>query len=774
MLSLALGFSIAIIIVSYVYQEYTYDNQLEHSDRIYRIFHEDRNTGNVHGNTYSPLAQSLVTVFPEIEDAVQTCYYYGYLPLSTNHARFNEKNTVFVNPGFFRFFSFEIIEGDRATCLESPNSIVLSKTAANKYFGSENALGKFVKLNNDKLFTVTAIFKDFPANSNFHGDVILPLQVISNLTQIWIEPSWKYESDVNVFIKLKPDADYISLKQKIAPYLDNFVAENTKLTRLQAISDIHTSSDIHWEGRSRTNETYLVLLVWVAFILLLLSGANFIILYAGKTAQKITGTGVKKIFGASRANIFREHAMEILFYLITGCLMSVLLFLFYNNYLATQFSFLPEIVAWSTQLFIILGLIVISVALLIGLYPLIKISTKKSIQLLNPTYQSVHGKLKLANILVIAQFSMCILLIGMAILLQKQLYFLKKYDPGFEKDKLITIPLNMHIGSGIYNGQFDVFAQELKKQSGIENVTMAFSSPANVQTSEEIIRWEGQPVGKSLSVQWNAVFFDYFKTLGITITQGRTFSREYPQDVADYHNHSSSFVLNEQAVKQMELDQPIGTELEIAGKKGPVIGVVENFHFKSLHSDVKPMCFDINPYYLNEIIVHTNGNFKQATTGIKEVWQQFVPDYPVEINFIEEQIENLYKKEQNLSNSISVFSGLAIFIAAMGLFGSTILSMQKRIREIGIRKVNGAKTNEILQWLNTRFIKQIIIAIIISAPVLWFLMNKWLQNFAYKTTMSWWIFALAGFTVLFIALFTVSWQSWRAASRNPVEALRYE
>jgi len=358
--------------------------------------------------------------------------------------------------------------------------------------------------------------------------------------------------------------------------------------------------------------------------------------------------------------------------------------------------------------------------------------------------------------------------------MHKQTNFLADHDTGIAKDELITIPLNMHIGHGINNEKFDVFAEELKKNPGIKNVSLGLSSPSDAGVGGSYPGWEGQPEGKKVEMYWCPVFYDYFETLGVEIVNGRGFSSKFPGDVVNWEKRTSAYIINEKAVKEMGISEPVGKEFEAYGFKGQIVGVAEDYNFKSLHTEIAPMFFQVNPIYLNEIIVRGNVINPELLSHIENVWKTFVFEYPLEFSFVSNQVKELYESEQNLVNTLKVFSLIAIIIACMGLFSLTVLSMSKRTKEIGIRKVNGAKVSEILSMLNKDFIKWVVIAFVIATPIAYYAMNKWLENFAYKTTLSWWIFALAGILALGIALLTVSWQSWRAATRNPVKALRYE
>jgi putative ABC transport system permease protein len=772
--SMAIGLAAAIIVLGYVYQEFNYDSGYANSDKIFRILTQNDKNELSGAATYGPLAQSIKSDFPDIKDATRASFYWGYLALTAGDNKFNETRTVFADPNFFTLFSFPFISGDAVTCLSSPNTIVLSESASRKYFGETDAVGKQIKIGEDKLFTVGGVYKSFSSNSNFRGDIILPLEIISKITQVWIEPSWNYQSDIHTFILAENNVDATILSGKIENYLSKHVQENPEKLVLQPLKNIHIEIQTGWESVPQANKSYLYILVVVAFVILTMSAVNFLLLYIGMASKRAIKTGIKKVCGASRASLFRDHLNEVLSFIALSIIISMLIVILYNFVLAAKFTFLPSIKGFDGTLLLILSGVVIGFTILTSVFPAIFVSRQKSTAIYKADKQSLQKQPHIINILVTGQFAISVALIAVATLFYKQIDFLEKHNPGFAREELVTIPLNMHIGNGIYNENMDVFCDEVKKLTGVENITFAFSSPSDVQTSADNFRVDGMPESETVNMQWNSVYYDYFETLGVKIVEGRGFSRDFKGDVVDYDNGGKcSFVINQSAAKETGIENPIGKILH-GYEEGTIVGIVEDFNFKSLHSEITPMCFNMNPFFYNEIIVRINPQTTGIFSSIGKVWNEFVPDYPFEFKFVDEQLNQMYKSENKLTASLNVFAGIAILIACMGLLALTILSMQKRTKEIGIRKVNGAKVSEVMTMLNRDFVRWVIIAFFIATPAAWFVMHKWLENFAYKTNLSWWIFALAGLLALGIALFTVSFQSWKAATKNPIESLRYE
>ena len=764
LVSMALGLVAAGIILGYVYQEFHYDSANLYSENIYRV----------EPSGYAPMTQVLETDFPEVQEATRVGFFYGYLACSAGENKFNETSAIFADPNFFDLFSFPFVKGNRKECLNAPNTIVLSEAAAHKYFGDDDPIGQLLKIGGDREFTVTGVYQDFQANSNFKGDLVLPLKVISKLTQIWVDPSWEYASDIHTFVLMADQANIQELSRKSEGFFSKYTSEIKSGLEFQPLKDIHVDKQIVWESTPQINVTYLYILVAIAFLILVISSANFLFLYIGIKAQRKVNTGVKKVCGASRSTLVAEYFREVLILMFLSVVLALVFYILYQFTLTNFVPFLPAIAYFDFNLGLIFMAVIFLVVLLAGLYPSLVLSSQKPVQIFSSQKQESPGKVRLINKLVIVQFSLCILFIVTTIFMYKQVHYMEKQDPGFAKDELITIPLNMHIGQGIYSEKFGAFAEELKKYPEIKDVTMAYASPSFVNNTGDTPDWEGKPDGKEVKMYWGSVSYDYFRTLGVKVLQGRTFNADFPSDQVNWDNHTGAYILNKSAVEAMGIKDPIGKEFKVWGFKGSIIGVVDDYNCLSMRSSVSPMFFMVNPFFLNEIIVRVNPHAPSLLPDIQKVWNQFVPEYPVDFHFVDDQIKALYKPEQNLADALNLFSILAILIAAMGLFTLTILSMNQRTKEIGIRKVNGAKISEVMSMLNKDFIKWVVIAYIIATPVAWYAVDQWLKNFAYKTNLSWWVFALAGVLALGIALLTVSFQSWKAATRNPVEALRYE
>jgi len=770
---MALGLVAAGIIVSYIYQEYNYDCENKNSSRIFRVIQKDGESHNT--VTFAPLAQSLKSNYAEIEEATRLSFFYGYLSCTAGENRANERSAIFADPEFFDFFSFPLIKGQSNTCLTSPNSLVISERAAKKYFGKNDPIGKVLRIGADKEFTVTGIFQNFRSNSNFSGDLVLPLNQISELTQVWIEPSWDYESDIHTFVLLAGNAGIDEFSAKAQNFIAGYISGSKIEILFQAFRNIHVNRQLQWESKARANTTYMKILLIVALLTLSISTANFLFLYIGTTEQRARATGIKKVFGASKNIIFREHFREVVLLILLSVLGALALFAMYQRLIAPNFSFLPEIVLFNFRLGLLLLSILVLTSILSGVYPALILSSQKPVKLLSSKATSRKGDIMMVNMLVIAQFVLCIALIASTYIMHRQTQLLVVQETGYAKNELITIPLNMPFDEGINGAQFELFSQELKKYPGILDATLSSSSPSSAFSSgDDPVNWDGKPEEQIVEMSWESISYDFFRTIGVKIIQGRSFSREFPNDPVSWERRECAYLVNESAVKEMGFADPLGEEIEVWGFQGPIVGVVEDYNFRSLHSEIGPIYYQFNPIFWSEIIIRIDPAVPSTSDNIERVWNKFAADYPLEINYVNDQILELYYDDQNLTKALNLFSLLAIVIACMGLFTLTVLSMNRRIKEIGLRKVNGAGTSEILALLNKDFIKWLTLAFVIAVPLAWFFMQKWLENFAFKTQLSWWIFTLSGLLTMLIALLTVSWLSWQAATKNPMEAIRHE
>jgi len=772
-LGMAIGLAASGIILTFVHQEYHFDSSLKNAEKIYRVIEKEGESQDVY--SYAPLAEALREEFPEIEASLRVAFYYGFLACRTGENSFNERSAIFADPHFFSFFSFPLINGDPGTCLPDPHSIAISESAALKYFGSGNPHGQQMEIGDGVMFTVTGVFKDFPVNSNFRGELILPVASISELTQIEIEQSWDHHSDINTFILMAEGATRTELTDKTRPFLSRHLDSKDTELQFQPLSDIHTNKQYLWESNPQISIRILRILSLVAFLILGVSTINFLFLYLGIASQRMAAVGIRKVFGASRIILFRGYFKEVSVLMLCSLLGSVLIIFLYLKVLVPTFS-LPDLVYVDASLVFSLLLILLMADILAGVYPSFILSSKKALTLIHPQSETNPVRYRAFPALSALQFMLLFSLLSFNLLMNKQTRFLVDSDTGYAREELFTIPLNMPLGHGIHGERFEAFAQEMRKLPCINQVTASFSTPASAECFTDGVTWEGQQDDRKQQVvwSWESVSFDYLKTLGVEIILGRSFDPGYPGDMVNWETRECAFIINETGFREMGMEDPIGKTFSIWGFKGPIIGVAKDYHFLSMHEQMRPMFYFINPSFWNEVVVRSNSGQDVRIGDIQMVWKQFCADYPFEINLVDDQIRSLYAREQGLTKVLSLFSLLTVLVISIGLITLSLLSFNQRKKEIGIRKVNGATSMDILRMLNMQYARYILISVLIALAPTWYLMQRWLANYAYKTRISGWIFFVAGIITLLIALLVTSWKSWQAARKNPVESLRIE
>lgn len=768
-IGMTLGLSASILIIGIVYQEYHYDKTVPNSQNIYRIIHKTENGWDF--SAAKPLAPALVANLPDVQNSFRYYPWYGYLACNAEEKKFTENNVIFTDPSFIHVLDLPMKYGNINTVKLDANSVLLSSKGAMKYFGDVNPIGKQLVIGNNRLFKVIGVYSDFPKTSNFKGDVILDLTIVHKLTQVYFPDDWKHNSDFSTFISIRENAEVFELENKINTIYTQNSSKETYKYKLQKLSDIHIDKDIIWESSPQINVNYLYLLISVAGIIFFMSIANFNILYISTSLKREKGILVKMVFGATSWRLFIEYLKEIWLMMAFTLLLSCLLVITCNEILAESFQFLYKL-HFSQDHFLHIGLI-LAVLLLCSLFPAFWLTSKKRLRINDKNKSKINRAPGFTNYLVTFQFSLCAMLIFSALVIQRQSNFMSSYDIGYERNELITIPLNMHLGEGIYNERLDVFCDEIERHAGIKNITVAFSSPALVQTSQDEAVWEGRSDQTKVEFCWNSVYYDYFETVGVKIVEGRSFNRKFVNDF-DYDRSLANYILNRKAIEEMGIEDPIGKSFSQYGFTGQIVGVVEDFHFSSLHEEIRPMAFSMNSIYFNELIIRLDASDRMAIEHIKDIWNKFLPNKSLDINYVSRQLEANYKGEIFFSSLIIVFTTITLIIAILGLITLTISSMQERVKEIGIRKINGASIIQLLHMFNKRFIRWIAVGFVLISPVSWYIMTRWLDNFAYKINLDIWMFIISATIIFFLAIVTISIQCYRAAATNPVEVLRYD
>ena len=780
-LGLSIGIATCFIIMLYVQDELSYDRFNKNADNIARVvFHADINGGKIDESvSMPPVAQTMKRDFPEVEDATRILSF-GTPKIIYSNTVFKDDRFALVDPNFFSIFTLPMIKGDAKTALAQPGGIVLTQETAEKFFGKQEPIGKIIQVNTDsnRVYKVTGIIKNIPANSHFHFDAFGSLTSWANATSdTWLGGSY------HTYLLLRPGTDIKKMEarfpamvekymgpqilQQMGLSLKQFTSKGNSLGfALQPLKDIHLNSNTTTEFEPGGNATYVYIFGGVAIFMLIVACINFINLSTAGASKRAKEVGVRKVAGSGKLQLISQFLSEsvlITFFALFIAFALVQLALpAFNNISGKHLSFdVKPILA-----FIGLGLLVGVVA---GIYPAFYLSSFKPIAVLKGKLTSSNKSFGLRSGLVVFQFFISVALIIGTIVVYQQMKYIQNKDLGFNKEQILTIPNSYALGS---NEQ--VFKQQMLQDSRIVNATASYYKPAGPSNYNNALAF---PQGNDNLVVDGVEYHvdeNYIPTLGMKMVSGRNFSKEFATD-------STGIILNETAAHALgwndmtAVGKTVVRQNSDRGNNIPfhVIGVVKNFNFKSLHEAISPLYMTLQPE--GGLI------FKIKTTDIagllatmKKNWDTYNTGEPFTYEFMDDLFNKTYSTEQKTGSILNIFSVLIILVASLGLFGLVTYTAEQRTKEIGIRKVLGASVSQVTQMLSKEFLKLVLIASLIAFPVAWWAMNKWLQSFAYRISISWWIFLVAGFGALLIALITVSFQAIKAAIANPVKSLRTE
>ena len=759
---LAIGMTCTFLILLWVKDEISYDRFFKNADDLYRVLEIQHYSGGEIfpvAVTPSGLAPALKEEYPEIIRSSR--YQVNYWLVKKGDENIMERLQN-VDQDFLEMFSIKFVKGDIHTALKEPHSIVLTKKIAEKYFGSEDPMGKTLTINNEVQFTVTGIIEKVPHNSHLDITILTPFIYLKETgadLNNWGNNSYY------TYVQLQKGTEYKTIDTKIKDLIKKNNDGSTTDIFLQNVKDIHLHSsgkfaaDIGGHG----DIAYVRIFGIVALLILIIACINFMNLSTAQSARRAKEIGIRKVAGAGKRKLILQFFGETIFiafiaHIIAMILVEILLPNF-NQLSGKQLN----IDYSNVRLYVWLITLILFTGFLAGSYPAIFLSSFKPVYVLKGAIDKNPGHSGLRRVLVILQFSLSIFLIICTLIIGSQLHFIRNMKLGLNKDNIGYFYFGQNI-----NQKRSVLKNELLKNPGIYNVTISNQLPTYIVNSSDGCSWEGKNPEDDILFHMVSVDVDYAKTFKLEMKEGRFFSSDYPGD-------SLATVINEKAAEMIGFKEPVGKILSLWEYKLKIIGVAKDFHFKSVHNKIEPLIMFMNPYNYNICFVRLNPDKVMETVDyIKKTVKTLDPDSPVFFSFLEKDYDNLYRSERRMDKIFSYFSLLAIFISCLGLIGLSSFIIERRTKEVGVRKTNGAKSVEIFALLSREFMLWVLLSIIIACPVAWYAMNRWLQNYAYHTPISWWIFLTAGFAALAVALLTVSWQSFRAANRNPVEALRYE
>ncbi|MBN2030325.1 ABC transporter permease [bacterium] len=772
-LGLAIGLSCFILIMLWVQDELSYDHFHKNADHIYLALRNDN--GITSGITSKMLAPALKDELPEVVEATSFVQLPASIKLYLKYENKGfEENFNLVDPIFFNIFSFRFIDGNPQSAFLNPNSIVLTENIARKYFGDKNALGKSLHvtlLGQTRTLKVTGILENIPHNSHFQREVFIPISYVRNTYGIEEWDRWgNYQSQT--YILTRSGIDISAMEHKIADLerknLPDHNLENLSYSLLP-LKKMHLHSN-NIEFFSSTGDIkYIYIFTIIAGIILLIASMNYINLSNALSLKRTKEIGIQKVVGAHRSNLVRQYFGEtlIITLIALGCaLLFVKLLLPVLNRLADK-SLSAEYS--SPHFLIMIILIALITSVISGLYPAVFISGFQPVRILKGRFQAGKGGLNLRKGLILLQFSLSIIMIICMVIVLNQLDFIKNSNLGYDKENIVCFRIKGNI-----HGQYDAFKNEILENDNILSISRTEHMDISSLGSTGDIYWPGRNENQSFRIWLLHCDCDFASTYKIDMDEGRFYSDQFPTD------KTNGFVLNKAAVEAMGLQLPIGQEITLLGRKGQIIGITHNFHFSSFHTAIEPLVFrtpdrDEQHLFYRELSIRLRPNsIQQSMSFLENKWESFFTDEPVDYYFFDESLDASYRAEQRMGELSKYFSFLAIFIACLGLHGLTAFTIEQKTKDIGIYKALGATVSNIVFLLSKNYLWLVILSNVIAWPTAYFMMNKWLQNFAYHINMSWWIFVIAGGIALFISLLTVSCQAIRAATANPVESLRYE
>ncbi len=760
---LAMGIATTILILLWIGDELSYDRYHTQAGQLYRTIVKGKVGGQevAYTTTPAPFAGFIQSEIPEIENVTrynlisQSLFTYDDQP-------YQERDGVYTDPATLNMFSFHFLEGNPATALTEPKSVVLSQTLARKYFDGEQALGKTIRFDNQYDLKVTGVYEDMPENSHLRFAYLLPFELFVQNRNIG-ENNW---SDYNyyTYAQLKEQASGEVVGGKILNLFNKRFPDD-KLTGvlLQPLTDIHLYSNFNLDISGNGDIQYVYIFGAIALFILLIACINFMNLATARSIKRAKEIGLRKTIGAIKYQLIGQFLGEAILYAVIAVLLAVLLvelvLPLYNDMAQKQIS----LHLLDGKMLSALLLITLFTGLAAGLYPALFLSSFQPAKVLKGTFQAGKNGTVLRKGLVVLQFVLSIVLIIGTLIINDQLTYIRNKKLGYDKENVIVVPM-----SGEIYKNLEAFKNELLAHPGVQDITTASQNLTDVASSTSGADWEGKATDQEILLNQLSVDLDFIKTFKINMAEGRAFSKERGTD-------STAFILNEEAVKQMGITDPVGKSFSVHGVKGTIIGVAEDFNFQSVHQAIAPLVLFVSPDWRSNLYIKTNRQaIPETLTAAAASWKELNPAYPFECRFLDESFEAMYKAERRTGQLFDYFAFIAIFISCLGLFGLAAYTAELRTKEIGVRKVMGASVSSILLLFSKDYVKLVLIAFVVATPCAYFLMYRWLEGFAYRTAISPVVFVLAIVFSLAITLLTVGYQSVKAAMANPVDSLRSE
>lgn len=790
---LAIGLTCCMLITMYIHNELSYDSYHRNISRLYQVGTTFVKTGKEEhmANTPTPLARTMQQEFPEIQEVARLMGLFSedktliqYTPGKGDLRSFYETKGYLADSNFFRLLTYKFIEGNAATALNQPNTIVLSEEIAQKLFGKEEAVNKVVRIssstNGDNDYKVTGVFR--PSTLPSHIDARFFMSLRGGDIEDFMSRRENDFASNNMFysyLLLAPGADPKKLESKFPAFVDKYAGKDLKAMGFYKKQFLTPVKDIHLRSKTIRNVTppgsmtYLYILASIAVFTLVIACINFMNLSTARSSKRSAEVGVRKVLGAEKQALIRQFLGESLLMALIAfafaLIITKLLIPLFSNVAGKEFTFSFGEQALLLTAFFVLAIIT---GLLAGSYPAFYLSSFKPVKVLKGRFTNSLAAVSLRKGLVVFQFFISVVLIIASVVIYNQMQYLRSTDLGFSKDQQIIIPMR----SNTAKNTFTALETELARSSNIVSTGGSFYYPGIFNPSDMPLYKEGASMNESKRVYMNYVDDSFLQTLDIKPVKGRFFSKQFPSDT------SLRMILNETAIKQLgfaSAEEAVGKYAVVDWQgetyRFEIIGIAKDFHFQDLHLPIEPYGFQLNNVQqFNYMVAHAKGEMQPALKTIEAAWRKLNPNEPFDYSFLDQDFQKNYAAENRLASIVSYFTIIAILISCLGLFGLAAFSAEQRTKEIGVRKVLGASIPNIIALLSKDFLKLVAISVVIASPVAWYVMNKWLQDFAYRIDISWTVFVITTATALFIALLTIGFQAMKAALSNPVKSLRTE
>ncbi|MDR6805952.1 putative ABC transport system permease protein [Dyadobacter sp. BE34] len=777
---LSIGIGCFLLLATYVLREVRYDRFQQYAQRMVRVnlFYQSGNGEPTYtAVTPTGIAPLFAREFAEIERGVRLYPLSsgGSVAVQYKDQLFNERSVLFADSSFFQVFTFPFVEGDPKTALSQPNAVVIDETTARKYFGQESAIGKTVKMDERYTMLVTGVVKDVPSYSHIKFNWLGSYRTLPrSRTEVFDS------ADDYTYLLLKENASRQTLQAKIDALVNkNFNNPQDPSSKvrlmLEPFSEIHLYSTASNAMEASGNYKYIYILGGIAALILLIACINFVNLVTARASIRAREAGVRKVIGAVRRQLFIQHLLESGLITVAATVIGLLAAILCLPGLSNLTGSALNLAVWPDFTFpLLIGMLIVVVTLLSGAYPAIVLSGFEPVRVLKGHALTLSDRGRLRNGLVVFQFSVSMLFIIATLIANQQLDFIQNKNLGLNPDQVIVLDM----AAGISPAKLDAIKSELLSHAGVQSVSASYDSPLNVQGGYSITA-EDKPNGYYMNITAIPVEKDFVQTMGMKLVEGEAYN---DTDIAQSTRDSASlrsyaFLLNESAVKALGWTPAaaIGKTVNMNGRKGKVKGVLQDFHFRSMHEKISSIALIPEYDYFGKVLIKTRGGDARQTIEIlAKIWKKNFPLRPFDYHFMDQEFADIYKAESKVSTILRLFSLVTILISCLGLFGLIAFISQQRTKEIGVRKVLGASVASIVMLLSIDFVKLVLVAIVLASPLAWYFMDQWLSDFAYRVQIGPWLFMVAGLIAVLITFFTISFQSIKAALMDPVKALKME